>query len=153
MIPQSDYLNFTKALKPIFKDCFLITEYPDKDYLLIEDNFDLSQENITVSSGCSSITKGNTYLFNKPKALTHKNELLQLCKSLPKLKTIITGTAGTIAYTDLLPDKQMDEFTLKKYCEFADKFIGLLSINGIGYPKDFVGTESFQAATINLMLK
>ena len=39
---------------------------------------------------------------------------------------------------------------LTKSCEHADEFIGLLTINGIGYAKDFVGSDDFKAAPIEL---
>lgn len=152
MIPETDYLKFARTLTSLLKDCFLATEYPDKPAINITKDLGISSDDVEFISGCSSLTKGNIYLFRKSESLNHKEELLQLCKSLPKLKTIITGTAGTIAYTDLLPDKKTTLFTLKQYCQHADKFIGLLSINEIGYPKDLVGTENFQAAPIHLAL-
>lgn len=110
----------------------------------------ISIDDVYVSSGLSSVTKGNFYIFHKEKVLGHKQELLDLCKSLPKLKTIVTGTAGTIAYTDLLPDEKCTLTALRRYCIHADKFIGMLSINEIGYPKDMVGTDNFQASPIHL---
>lgn len=66
------------------------------------------------------------------------------------MKTVVSGTAGTIAYADLLPDKKVNPITLNLYCEHADKFVGLLTINGIGYAKDFVGSDDFKAAPIEL---
>lgn len=66
------------------------------------------------------------------------------------MKTVVSGTAGTIAYADLLPSGKIHPITLKGYCEDADKFIGLLTINGIGYAKDFVGSDDFKAAPIEL---
>ncbi|MBQ8604530.1 MAG: hypothetical protein IJ410_06785 [Oscillospiraceae bacterium] len=151
MMPEKEYIQFARTVTAILKDCFLAIEYPDKPAIDIEKDLNLNENEVDFSSGRSSLTKGNTYIFHKEKTLNHKQELLDICKSLPKLKTIVTGTAGTIAYTDLLPDKKTTLFSLKQYCMHADKFIGMLSINEIGYPKDMVGTDNFQAAPINLM--
>ncbi|MBQ8604458.1 MAG: hypothetical protein IJ410_06420 [Oscillospiraceae bacterium] len=153
MLPENDYLQFSRAVSKILKDCFVAIDNPNKEPIDLRKEFDLSINEVTFTCACSTLTKENTYIFHKEKTISHKQELLDLCKSLPKLKTVVTGTAGTIAYTDLLPDEKCTLTALKRYCMHADKFIAMLSINGIGYPKDMVGTDNFQAAPINLMYK
>lgn len=151
MLPLKDYMVFSKKLAIILKDCYLTTHYPNDVIISIQKDLNLSPDEVAFASGCSSLTEGNIYLFKKENAKKHKEELLDICLSLPKMKTVLTGTAGTIAYTDLLPDMQTNLNALIQHCQHADKFIGLLQINEIGYGKsDMVGNENFKASPISL---
>ncbi|MBQ7902916.1 MAG: SEL1-like repeat protein [Oscillospiraceae bacterium] len=150
MLPEREYFVFSKKVSKLLKTCFLGVKHPDDANFIISDKFSLPTSEVFLFSGQSSLTQKNMYYFNKSEALKHKEDLLEICRMLPKLKTIIPGTAGSISYTELLPDEKTNTISLTRYCEHADKFIGLLTINGIGYAEEISGTGSFKAAPIDL---
>lgn len=150
MLPEKEYFVFSKKVSKLLKTCFLCVKHPGDETFSASRHFGMSESDVYRCGGQSSLTRENKYYFNKAEAQKHKEALLQICASLPKCKTVISGTAGTIAYTDLLPDMKTNINALTKSCELADKFIALLSINGIGYAKDFVGSGDFKAAPVQL---
>lgn len=86
--------------------------------------------------GSSSFTEDMEYIYSSEAVISHKKELLDLCKFLPKLKAVAYKSAGTISYLDLLSDTS-DHETFKKQCIVADHFVNLLSIAGISLPRKF----------------
>ena len=100
MLPEREYFMFSKKVSKLLKTCFLGVKHPDDANFIISDKFGLSTSEVFLFSGQSSLTQKNMYYFNKSEALKHKEDLLEICRMLPKLKTIIHDTAGTIAYTD-----------------------------------------------------
>lgn len=92
--------------------------------------------------GSSSFTEKMEYVYSVESASSHKQELLDLCKFLPKLKTVAYKSAGTITYFDLLSDTS-DSETLKKQCIVADHFVNLLSLNHIALPRRFSKDGTF----------
>lgn len=150
MLPEKEYFIFSKKVSKLLKTCFLRTRHPDDPAFLSRTEFGLDMSEVYLFSGQSSLTQNNMYYLNQAEAEKHKDALLAICASLPKLKTVVSGTAGTIAYADLLPDRKIHPAVLKEYCEDADKFIGLLTINDIGISMDFVGSDDFKAAPIVL---
>lgn len=150
MLSLKDYFKFSRKLSQILEDCYLDTKYPGENYKEFESVYGHKYEEISFTKGASSLTEHNFYLMLTEATKKHKDELLEMCKSLPKLKTVITGTAGTIAYSDLLPELKQSQNDFKASCEKADKFIGLLEINGIAYARDLVGSKEFRAAPIIL---
>lgn len=153
MQSRRDYVKFSRKLSLLLEDCYLDTKYPNENYKEFEKVYGHKYEEIAFTKGASSLTEHNFYLFVKEKALQHKVELLEMCANLPKLKTAAADTAGTIAYTELLMDGKLSPNIFKTSCEDADKFIGLLEINGIAYARDLVGSKEFKAAPIILNLR
>lgn len=82
------------------------------------------------------------YVYSEKSAKSHRSELLELCAFLPKLKTVITGTTGTISYLDLLTETS-DPNIMKQQCITADHFINLLSLNKIALPQKFSKDGTF----------
>lgn len=150
MLPDKEYFKFSKKVSKLLKTCLLYTKRQEDEVRLLEKEFGLSPSEVFTTNGASSLTEANVYYFNFSEALKHKDELLNMCAALPKLKTIIPGTAGSISYTELLPDEKTNIISLTRYCEHADKFIGLLTINRIGFAKEISGTGTFKAAPIDL---
>lgn len=149
MISEQEYFKFSKKLNKILKKCFVATRYPKNDNFEIGKNY--AQQGFAPFYGQSSLTKENCYFFNKQSVTENKDAILELCAILPKLKTVKNGTAGTIAYIDLLPDRKNTLESLTKDCEFADKFVALLEVSEIGLASDeFIGSDKFSATTIDL---
>ncbi|MBQ8604529.1 MAG: hypothetical protein IJ410_06780 [Oscillospiraceae bacterium] len=150
MLSRRDYIKFSRKLSSMLEDCYLDTKYPNENYKEFEKAYGYKYDEIAFTKGASSLTEHNFYLFVKEKVLQHKDELLEMCANLPKMKTVATDTAGTISYTDLLPETNRTKESFTYSCEEADKFIGLLEINGVGYARDLVGSKEFKAAPIIL---
>ena len=149
MISEQEYFKFSKKLNKILKKCYVGTIYPGKAVFEVVDGY--SKQGLSPYYGHSSLTKENCYFFNKQSVIENKDAILELCAILPKLKTVKTGTAGTIAYIDLLPDRNNTLESLTKDCEFADKFVALLGLAEIGLASDdFIGNNKFSATTIDL---
>ena len=153
MLPEKEYIKFSRKVAKMAKTCLLYTKRSHDEIHLLKEEFGVSSSEVSLISGACSLTQDYIYCFNIAEALKHKDKLLAICASLPKMNTVVTGTAGSIAYTDLLPDRKTDPISLKQHCEHADKFIGLLTINRIGAAKEISGSGSFKAAPIDLAYK
>lgn len=151
MLPEKEYFMFSKKVSKLLKTCFLRAVHSEDEPFRPMQDHGISAEETSAFKGKSSLTQNTRYYFNRIEALKHKEDLLEICRILPKLKAIVPDTAGTISYADLLPQGKHTTISLTKYCEHADKFIALLTINDIGYAHgDFVGTEAFKAVPIVL---
>lgn len=118
MLDKRTYFKFSSKVNKLLKTSFLGTEEPD------------SSEDCAVLYGFSPYTKSKNYYYSKSIALRQKNELLDICKMLPK-HDLVSGTAGTILYTDMLSDTS-DPTLLKQQMDLADKFSHLLVVSQIG---------------------
>lgn len=146
MISEQEYFKFSKKLNKILKKCYIDMYTPESDK-----SKRYAQQGYAPVYGHSSLTKENCYFFNESIVVENIDAILELCAILPKLKTVKTGTAGTIAYIDLLPDRNNTLESLTKDCEFADKFVALLELAEIGLASDdFIGNNKFSATTIDL---
>ena len=105
MISEQEYFKFSKKLNKILKKCYVGTIYPGKAVFEVVDGY--SKQGLSPYYGHSSLTKENCYFFNKQSVIENKDAILELCAILPKLKTVKNGTAGTIAYVDLLPERNV----------------------------------------------
>lgn len=149
MISEQEYFKFSKKLNKILKKCFIGTIYPENNNFEESNNY--TQQGFIPHYGSSSLTQQNRYFFNKPVVIENRDAILEICAFLPKLKTIKEGTAGTIAYIDLLSEGKNTLESLTEECEQADKFVSLLVLAGIGLPSEtFIGNENFSATTIDL---
>lgn len=149
MISEQEYFKFSKKLNKILKKCYVGTIYPETDTFELSNGY--TSQGYIPHYGNSSLTKENCYFFNKPAVVENRDAILELCAILPKLKKVKDGTAGTIAYVDLLSEGQNTLESLTEECEFADKFVSLLVLAGIGLPsEEFVGNDKFSATTIDL---
>ena len=150
MISEKDYFRFAKKLSKTIKNCYVGTQYPTDPEPDYKEKYGFSLHELSPIKGSSSATKDNYYFFRKDTVEDCKDDLLALCAMLPKLKTIKAGTAGTIAYIDILPDTKNTYATLLMILEHIDKFIALLVLNRIGTRGEFIGTEKFSAVTVDL---
>lgn len=149
MISEQEYFKFSKKLNKILKKCYVGTIYPGERVFEVVDSY--HKQGLSPYYGHSSLTKQNCYFFNESIVVENRDAILELCAILPKMKTVKKGTAGTIAYFDILPNTQNTPETLKRYCEQADKFVALLGLAEIGLASDeFVGNDKFSATTIDL---
>lgn len=73
MLDKKTYFKFSSKAKKVISDCFLGTEFPKHD---IEDIF--------AASGFSPFTNKTTYYYSKKAAIDSQNDLLDICKMLPK---------------------------------------------------------------------
>ena len=150
MISENEFFKFAKKTNKILRDCYVGTQYPTDPEPDYKEKYGFSLHELSPIKGSSSLTKDNYYFFRKDTVEDCKDDLLALCAMLPKLKTVKAGTAGTIAYIDLIPDGKNTYETLLMSLENIDRFIAILVLCRIGTRGEFIGTEKFSAVTVDL---
>ena len=79
MLSQKDYAKFNLKMTSTLKDCYI--KEPTQNMSAL------------VFNGNTTQTKDNVYYYNEESAKNHREDLISLCISLPRLDNIILGTA------------------------------------------------------------
>ena len=142
MLSREDYLIFKRGIRPVLKNC------------LVSVNPETKPTNASMLvDGFTKLTSNNKYYFAE-EAKHQREQLIEICNSLPLYPALHQYSCATIAYADLLPDDMSTQRELNKACELADEFFALLEINMMGVvDKSFISKYGFNMFSIDLDLK
>lgn len=84
MLSQSQYTIFKQKLNKIVQDSLVESVNDGKLAFMYR--------------GRSSETQDNVYYYDEEQVLKHKDDLIELCRFLPKLNTIIVGTSRNYSF-------------------------------------------------------
>lgn len=122
---RKDQFKFASRVHRMIKDCYF--KWNDPDGLTLKDGM--------LCRGNSSITENIEYIYSEDRVKNHRQELMDLCKILPKT-ALVSPESGKclfieIRYLDMLCELIEDGEAWKKQCITADHFCNLMSVSGL----------------------
>lgn len=107
---NTEYTAFRKRINPIIKACTVPLDSKAAVYF-----------------GASSFTQSSKYPFLEETAYKYRDELISICRDLPKLNDVIPGTACSISALQLIT-QTTNTSILKLQMEAAEKFMYLMNL-------------------------
>lgn len=92
MMTSGKYLLFRNRIDPILRACSAGT-YAQQSIL--------PQGDLMVYRGQTTFTRSESFYFSNSRAKAHRQQLLAVCRDLPKLNAVLPGTACTITSLEL----------------------------------------------------
>ena len=121
MMTPGKYLVFRNRIDPIIRACSADT-YAEQSRL--------PQGDLMIYRGQTIFTQSEAFYFSSSRAKAHRQQLLAVCRDLPKLDAVLPGTACTITSLELSKGGGTLA-ALKPQMEAAEKLFILMTLAGI----------------------
>ena len=121
MMTPGKYLVFRNRIDPIIRACSAET-YAEQSRL--------PQGDLMIYRGQTIFTQSEAFCFSSSRAKAHRQQLLAVCRDLPKLDAVLPGTACTITSLELSKGGGTVA-ALKPQMEAAEKLFILMTLAGI----------------------
>ena len=121
MMTPGKYLVFRNRIDPIIRACSADT-YAEQSRL--------PQGDLMIYRGQTIFTQSEAFYFSSSRAKAHRQQLLAVCRDLPKMDAVLPGTACTITSLELSKGGS-GMAALKPQMEAAEKLFILMTLAGI----------------------
>ena len=121
MMTPGKYLVFRNRIDPIIRACSAET-YAEQSRL--------PQGDLMIYRGQTIFTQAEAFYFSSSRAKAHRQQLLAVCRDLPKLDAVLPGTACTVTSLELSKGGGTLA-ALKPQMEAAEKLFILMTLAGI----------------------
>ena len=121
MMTPGKYLVFRNRIDPIIRACSADT-YAEQSRL--------PQGDLMIYRGQTIFTQSEAFYFSSSRAKAHRQQLLAVCRDLPKMDAVLPGTACTITSLELSKGGGTLA-ALKPQMEAAEKLFILMTLAGI----------------------
>ena len=120
MMTANAYLLFRNKIDPIIRSCSVPPEARGR----------VPQGDLAHYQGETTFTSGKTYYFSISRAKSYQQQMLAICRDLPKMDAVLPGTACTITSLELIKRTPTRAMLIPQF-EAAEQFFALLTLADI----------------------
>lgn len=139
MMTNEQHSQFRKKINPIIKACSTT----------LEDKKSRPNE-ISEYPGFSSYTSSSVYFFDVATTMKYRDELIDICRELPRLKTVLPGTVCSITSLDLMKETS-NPVIMKSQFEAIEKFMFMLNVIQVAAVHPFTAKNNITYTMVDIL--
>lgn len=139
MMTNEQHSQFRKKINPIIKACSTTLEDKKK-----------RPHEVAQYPGFSSYTFSSVYFFDVATTLKYRDELIDICRELPRLKTVLPGTVCSITSLDLIKETS-NPAIMKSQFEAIEKFMFMLNIIQVAMVHSFTAKDNITYTMVDIL--